>query len=585
MRINLGSLCFNMKTETPGGTPAWGTELGQAKGYRFNFEGMESFLPSMLYTSIQDIDNLDYRLGKTPEAGNSYEYVVVSKYSKIYVNNIFVENASFLLLIVRLIKGENHVGRMTLKYSPKIKYKGEELNEICFSKMRDILGLNEHSAWFISEIFTKNQDELHFVAHIVDKDKSQEYPDKNSRKDTFKKFLSEEENCSLQTIFYGTPGSGKSHRVKELTNGKRIHRTTFHPDSDYASFVGCYKPTMSKHIRKTLTESDLKQKLNEFIKEGGAYPVHRFAATYPEIENISSSIRKEWLTSAGKTESMDTEIVKGVACGNELRKFFNSTEISYSFTPQVFTEAYIDAWQNPEEEVYLVIEEINRGNCAQIFGDLFQLLDRNANGYSDYHIKADNDLRDYLYGKLGEDHEGIKNGELCLPPNLYIFATMNTSDQSLFPMDSAFKRRWDWEYVPVDYSEDIPSSKFIITLGDKKYSWVDFLKKVNKRILEVTDSEDKQRGNFFIKADASEVEFKSKVMFYLWNEVCRDEYHTQNNFFRYKQENEEKEFSFNDLYQEDGLIKLHGFMEYLGMEPQSVIEETEHEETQETEEV
>ena len=316
-----------------------------------------------------------------------------------------------------------------------------------------------------------------------------------------------EENISYQQIFFGTPGSGKSHRVKELTKGKKIHRTTFHPDNDYASFVGCYKPTM--------------------VEE----------------------------------------------------------EIKYSFTPQVFTEAYIDAWQNPGEKVYLVIEEINRGNCAQIFGDLFQLLDRNANGYSDYRIKADNDLRDYLYSRLGKDHNGIENGELCLPPNLYIFATMNTSDQSLFPMDSAFKRRWDWEYVPVDYSEDIPSSKFIITLGNKKYRWVDFLKKVNKRILEVTDSEDKQMGNFFIKADASEVEFKSKVMFYLWNEVCRDEYHTQNNFFRYKQGSEEKEFSFNELYQVDGLIKLYGFMEYLGMEPQSVIEETEHEETQETEEV
>ena len=178
-----------------------------------------------------------------------------------------------------------------------------------------------------------------------------------------------------QIIFFGTPGSGKSHKVNELIKGKKFHRTTFHPDSDYASFVGCYKPTM---------------------KDG---------------------------------------------------------EISYSFSPQVFTEAYVDAWKNPEEEVYLVIEEINRGNCAQIFGDLFQLLDRNSDGYSDYRIKADSDLRDYLYSQLGKGNEGIKNGELCLPPNLRIFATMNTSDQSLFPMDSAFKRRWDWEYIPVDYNE------------------------------------------------------------------------------------------------------------------------------------
>lgn len=301
-----------------------------------------------------------------------------------------------------------------------------------------------------------------------------------------------------QIIFFGTPGSGKSYRVKELTEEKRVHRTTFHPDSDYASFVGCYKPTM---------------------KDG---------------------------------------------------------EISYSFTPQVFTEAYVDAWKNPKEEVYLVIEEINRGNCAQIFGDLFQLLDRNSDGDSDYRIKADSDLRDYLYGVLGEGHEGIKNGELCLPPNLRIFATMNTSDQSLFPMDSAFKRRWDWEYVPVDYNE--PESNFTITLGEGKYRWLEFLQTINQRIFKATNSEDKQMGNFFIKADVSESEFKSKVMFYLWNEVCRDEYGTQNNFFRFIQNDKDIiEFSFNDLYQKDGCKKLQGFMDYLGVPPLSLTEGTEEE--------
>ena len=302
---------------------------------------------------------------------------------------------------------------------------------------------------------------------------------------------------SRQIIFFGTPGSGKSYKVNELIKGKKFHRTTFHPDSDYASFVGCYKPTM---------------------KDG---------------------------------------------------------EISYSFTPQVFTEAYVDAWKNPKEEVYLVIEEINRGNCAQIFGDLFQLLDRNSDDRSYYPITADSDLRDYLYGVLGEGHEGIKDGKLCLPPNLRIFATMNTSDQSLFPMDSAFKRRWDWKYVPVDYIE--PKSNFTITLGEEKYRWLEFLKIVNQRIFKATNSEDKQMGNFFIKAHVRGSEFKSKVMFYLWNEVCRDEYGTQNNFFRFMQNDKDIEFSFNDLYQTDGCEKLQGFMEYLGVLPLPLTEGTEEE--------
>ena len=407
---------------------------------------------------------------------------------------------------------------------------------------------------------------------ISNKDIDKLYPLNNSSSELSRK--------SFQKIFFGVPGSGKSHKVKAFTEGNSVYRTTFHPDSDYASFVGCYKPTMSKTSRKPLTENELRHKLNEFLNDRKAYPVHRFAATYPEIEDTPGKLRKEWLTDANKTESMDTEISKGVACGKELQQLLNSSDISYSFTPQVFTKAYIDAW-NLEEDVYLVIEEINRGNCAQIFGDLFQLLDRDKDGFSDYRIKADNDLRDYLYSELGEDHEGIKNGELCLPPNLHILATMNTSDQSLFPMDSAFKRRWDWEYVPIDYSENIPSGQYIITLGEKKYRWIEFLIKVNERIREATDSEDKQMGNFFIKADINEIEFKSKVMFYLWNEVCRDEYRTQNNFFR---TSSSVEFSFNDLYQSDGISKLQEFMKYLGV---SSIEksETKAEESEETEEV
>lgn len=243
-------------------------------------------------------------------------------------------------------------------------------------------------------------------------------------------------------------------------------------------------------------------------------------------------------------------------------------EISYKFIPQVFTEAYVEAWHNLDKAVYLVIEEINRGNCAQIFGDLFQLLDRDSNGYSVYPITADHDLRDYLSKELVKNHEGIKEGKLCLPPNLHILATMNTSDQSLFPMDSAFKRRWDWEYIPIDYSEDVASGGYHITLGDKQYRWVDFLKKVNELIRKATDSEDKQMGNFFIKGDVSEADFKGKVMFYLWSEICKDEYGTHNNFFRSKENDKEIEFSFNGLYGTEGLKLLHGFMDYLGVEPE-----------------
>ena len=301
------------------------------------------------------------------------------------------------------------------------------------------------------------------------------------------------EEAHLQIIYFGAPGCGKSHKVAEAIAGgdkENIFRTTFHPDYDYASFVGCYKPEM---------------------EEG---------------------------------------------------------EVKYAFTPQVFTKAYVHAWEHPNEKVYLVIEEINRGNCAQIFGDLFQLLDRKDDGTSCYPIRADKDLADYLQHVLnGDAKRGIEGGNLCLPPNLHIIATMNTSDQSLFPMDSAFKRRWDWEYIPINYSDEVKSGQFVITINDKNYKWVTFLKAVNRHIRDLTHSEDKQMGNFFVKNSIEKEAFKSKVMAYLWHEVCKDEYGTQGNFFRsYEEEKKDvKEFSFNELYEEVDYLLLQGFMAYLGV--------------------
>ena len=308
-----------------------------------------------------------------------------------------------------------------------------------------------------------------------------------------------DQNKSIQIIYYGCPGSGKSYKVKDITNSVNpdfVFRTTFHPDTDYASFVGCYKPSM------------------------------------------------------------------------------NDGNIEYNYSAQVFTNAYVKTWQNPGEKIYLIIEEINRGNCAQIFGDLFQLLDRDkATGKSEYPIKADKDLAAYIEKELGSGHEGIRNGELCLPPNLIIYATMNTSDQSLFPMDSAFKRRWDWEYVPINYDKNIDSGKFTINIDGTEYLWVDFLEKVNDKIYDATNSEDKQMGNFFIKKSVDAKEFINKVMFYLWNEVCKEEYGTKRNFFRTDKDGN-TEFKFTELFGENQTTILNGFMTSLYVEPiKSPVEE------------
>ena len=522
MILNLGSLAFNCDIQYGGGTPAWGTELGQGEGYRFSFEDTGDFLSAMLYCSIPDTENVKCPLGKGGQQTDSYEFVVASIFTKVFINGTLVPNGNFLLLIVKKLKGAHHVGRRTIKYNPNMTYMGKQINRDCFDKMEQAIGLNSDSAWFIYQMTTKNQDELHFSAYILDKDKKLIFESTESRRSAFLSALKQSpivtSTPSLQKIYFGNPGSGKSYKVETDTRGKKVFRTTFHPDSDYSTFVGTYKP-----------ESD----------------------------------------------------------GDTIR---------YTFVPQTFTNAYIEAYKDIDTPVYLIIEEINRGNCAQIFGDLFQLLDRRNDGYSEYPINADKDLRDYIRTELARhkgidpdiESEGIEDGKLRLPPNLHILATMNTSDQSLFPMDSAFKRRWDWEYVPIQY-KGATSDSFTITLSDKKFRWIDFLKAVNDRIRRTTESEDKQLGNYFIKSDIDEKEFKSKVMFYLWSEVCKDEYLTEQNFMRSMTKNsieklnsekpteeffrahiseyEVEEFSFNDLFSDRGTDLLLGFMYSMNVLP------------------
>ena len=301
------------------------------------------------------------------------------------------------------------------------------------------------------------------------------------------------DNLSCQQIFYGAPGTGKSHRINEETKGESVIRTTFHPDSDYSTFVGAYKPTMG---------------LLPICDERG------------QPMKIGSSV-------------------------------LHKEQIIYEFVDQAFLQAYVNAWkyyaQNSfaAKKQFLVIEEINRGNCAQIFGDLFQLLDRNDNGFSDYPINADKDMKKQLTKAFngirienaesinqlyhGRDivNEVLAGDILLLPDNLYIWATMNTSDQSLFPIDSAFKRRWEWQYMPIGkgYNKDGSEIKWAIEGATKKYDWWSFIENINAQIAEATQSEDKKLGFFFCKATdnlISTEKFVGKVIFYLWNDVFKN---------------------------------------------------------------
>jgi len=375
---------------------------------------------------------------------------------------------------------------------------------------------------------------------------------------------------SLQKIFYGAPGTGKSKTIKDqieqAENENRVFRTTFHPDSDYSTFVGCYKPGMKSGDRIYSAE-ELAVKLKEIKNSGVTYPCHKFAAQYwRSLKDLSADVIKQILNACGFTESMNVEISKGVAIGQEYLNKDEDGKIIYTFTPQAFTNAYVKAW-NTTENVYLIIEEINRGNCAQIFGDLFQLLDRDDDGKSEYPIDSDTDLGNYIAKELENSSrsdfpDGVKDGKkLVLPSNLYIWATMNTSDQSLFPIDSAFKRRWDWVYMPIGYK----NTNWTIEIGDKKYEWVKFQRIINDKIYGVDNSEDKQLGDYFVNADRTNEKISAdtllnKILFYIWNDVCKDDPDQIFQWVNDKKQNESIKFS--DFFGVDKDKKLQGFMAY-----------------------
>lgn len=651
MKIDITSMFFNSKIEGATATAAWGTSVAKQNHPCTIYETPEvtNIISGMLFSSKSDVSNL-----VIDGMSSGRELVLFSIFDNIYVNGLKVDDASFILLLVRE-HSNSHEGRILLSYPMYAKYKLEDgriiSNEETKNKIAQRIGCSTSGCWFVSDISIANQDTLLFNAHIVDannpkiyKGKSQERSEEwksivesstsikndlmlktieksspisvDSENDDFsldelclilenwykdygpnairafglrfgelitKRNYSNVEiirNCPslkdskydaelnkginlykaikekkfglsfaeevllpgvkddhfiakfdidnpLQQIFYGAPGTGKSHSIEEKTNGKSKIRTTFHPDSDYSTFVGCYKPF----------------KANE------------------------------------------------------------SDPITYEFVPQAFVKAYVEAWKKytePEPDVFLVIEEINRGNCAQIFGDLFQLLDRDNNGFSKYRIDADSDLQRYLQKAFDsitfeDQFADIKSGEkLCLPNNLHIWATMNTSDQSLFPMDSAFKRRWEWEYVPVNHED---AKRFHIFIGGKSYNWDDFIVAVNKKVFDATQSADKQLGNRFCKSDGLinsgesdekkqeymifSTQFVSKVMFYLWEEVCKDAPEDEQiNFMRIKKNlssTTSEYFTFQELYENkpyNGFILnkeaiLQMFMNYLGVAEES----------------
>jgi hypothetical protein len=300
----------------------------------------------------------------------------------------------------------------------------------------------------------------------------------SSRKDG-----SDKEEATLKAgrnlIYFGPPGTGKSHRANvEIENsGADSIKTLFHPDYNYGDFFGTYRPVVGCNP----SSANFK---NLEGQEGLPMPVNYF-----------------------------------------------------EFVPGPFMKAIANSLQDKTKPHYLLIDEINRGDCSAIFGDIFQLLDRKDNGSSEYGVELRPEAADWL-GKKVANWDEAEKGKLILPRNLFIFGTMNTSDQNLYPMDTAFKRRWEWESCSVEAEYKEFKGKFnnaFLNDSKKKWDWLALIKKLNGTIINESNMEDKQIGPWFLKpkvnGEVCSKAFSNKLLFYLWFDVFKDEQNSPNSPF------------------------------------------------------
>lgn len=263
-------------------------------------------------------------------------------------------------------------------------------------------------------------------------------------------------------IFFGPPGVGKSFLVNvETEDFASVLRTVFHPEYSHGDFAGLYKPVTGKDASEEIV-------------------------AYNSDETIARPV------------------------------------VYYDFEPGVFTRALVAAHNQPDQAVALVIEEINRGDCAAIFGDFFQLLDRIETGRSQYGIRVNAAMGRFL-AEAGvidaSDHE------VFLPANLWIYSTMNTADQSLYPMDAAFKRRWHWRAVQITEGEHHLAQVTIENPHDAiPVRWLDLIHAINEKVMSIVRNEDKRVGPWYLEAtngSMSTEQIRNKLLFYLWHDVFR----------------------------------------------------------------
>lgn len=450
MRLDFKSLAFGYSLKEGVATPAWETSLGQGKKYKINNkETINELIKGLVYKAVPP-KTISYKKGKggaivNGEADNS-GLVISAVFDKVFINDQEIHGGQFILVVVK-DDSESHKGRLKLKYGPDNRYTINGItttNNDFIDKVHNQLGLSETACWFVSDISVIDQDKLVLKTTVINKDNSEEYINATDLHAAWDEYydsdeiiISDDVKIGDNIIFYGVPGSGKSHLIKSEYCDDELYmeRVVFHPDYTYSDFVGQILP-----------------------------------------ENIDG-------------------------------------HISYPFVPGPFTRILKKA-QDSSHNYYLVIEELNRGNAPAIFGEVFQLLDR-SDGVSEYGINN----ADIARAVYGDESALVK-----IPSNLFILATMNTADQNVFTLDTAFKRRWRMRNVVSEVEKCLFAGD---TICDSNVTWATFLNTINPLITECGDdnfrSEDKRLGAYFVKIQElkNREYFSEKVLMYLWNDAFK----------------------------------------------------------------
>lgn len=467
MRLDFATLAFGYQVLAGGNTPNWSTSLGQGKDHKIsNSTEIDELLKGMIYTCVP-VSNVQVKMGRGGNlvTGNDpgAPISLASVFNKVYINDILIDGESFVLLISKDLSGF-HAGRLKLKYGPSNTYiNGTETvsNNHFYSAVRDKLGLADNACWFVSDINIRNQDELILKTYILNKE-----------------------------------GPIKYDTVEEL------HKAWSETNPDIAPYTD---------------DDDLPEK-----------SPHNIILYGVPGSGKSDTIKKEYCNNENYMERVvfHPDYTYSDFIGQLLPTNKNGT-ITYPFIPGPFTRILKKAISDPKNSYFLIIEELNRGNAPAIFGDIFQLLDR-PNGTSDYGINnADIAKEVYLKetdkGNPTAEEEAAKK-QIKLPANLFILATMNTADQNVFTLDTAFKRRWQMRRIKNDFNKCTFANVDIC--NESGLTWRIFAETVNSYIEQNSNnlgSEDKRLGAYFILRDdlQNKAIFSEKVIMYLWNDAFK----------------------------------------------------------------